>query len=228
MRMKRGLQLAPNQSTKGGLYHVVSRVVWREFIFGEEEKAFFYGLMRKYEAFCGVEVQSYCLMSNHFHLLVRVPPRPVVIMNDDEFFKRLQLVYSDDVTAPMKKIIVELREEAKGLDADGQEDIEKIVANMKEPYLNRMWDLSEFIKVIKQRFTRWYNRTNGKCGTLWEGRFKSQLIQGGHAARKTAAYIDLNSIRAGMVDDPKDYRWCSYGGGCWWEACPERAFGCDE
>jgi putative transposase len=57
----------------------------------------------------------------------------------------------------------------------------------------------------------WYNRKHGKTGTLWEGRFKSQLVQEGYAAKMTAAYIDLNPVRAGMVKDPKDYRWCSYG-----------------
>ncbi|MDB9742062.1 hypothetical protein OAB00_04360, partial [Akkermansiaceae bacterium] len=41
-------------------------------------------------------------------------------------------------------------------------------------------------------------------------RFKSQIVQGGHAARMVAAYIDLNPVRAGMVEDAKDYRWCSY------------------
>ena len=51
--------------------------------------------------------------------------------------------------------------------------------------------------------------TGGK-GTLWEERFKSVLVEDGHAARTMAAYIDLNPVRAGMVDDPKDYRWCSY------------------
>jgi hypothetical protein len=74
-----------------------------------------------------------------------------------------------------------------------------------------MCDLSEFIKVIKQRFTMWYNRRNGLSGTLWEGRFKSQLIQGGEAARTVAAYIDLNPVRAGLVADPKDYHWSGYG-----------------
>ena len=45
---------------------------------------------------------------------------------------------------------------------------------------------------------------------MWEERFKSVLVEDGHAARITAAYIDLNPVRAGLVKDPKDYRWCGY------------------
>ena len=46
---------------------------------------------------------------------------------------------------------------------------------------------------------------------MWGDRFKSSLVEDGHAARKVAAYIDLNPVRAGMVKDPKDYRWSGYG-----------------
>jgi putative transposase len=74
-----------------------------------------------------------------------------------------------------------------------------------------MHDLSEFMKGLKQRFTQWFNGHHGRRGTLWEGRFKSVLVQDGYAARVMAAYIDLNPIRAAMVQKPEDYKWCSYG-----------------
>ena len=74
-----------------------------------------------------------------------------------------------------------------------------------------MWDLSEFMKVLKQRFTQCYNKKRGRCGTLCESRFKSVLVQDGYVARVMAAYMDLNPVRAGMVEDPKSYRWCGYG-----------------
>jgi len=71
--------------------------------------------------------------------------------------------------------------------------------------------LSEFMKTLLQRFTRWFNRTHQRSGTLWEGRYKSVIVESGIAARTMAAYIDLNPVRAGMVTDPADYRWSSYG-----------------
>jgi len=47
---------------------------------------------------------------------------------------------------------------------------------------------------------------------LWEERYKSVIVESGEAARTIAAYIDLNPVRAGMVSDPAEYRWSSYGG----------------
>ena len=63
---------------------------------------------------------------------------------------------------------------------------------------------------MKLRFTLAYNHSSGRTGTLWEGRFKSVLVEPREALRTVAAYIDLNPIRAGLVKRPEDYRWCSY------------------
>ena len=88
---------------------------------------------------------------------------------------------------------------------------DKAAEEFMAKYTRRMYDLSEFMKGLKQRFTQWYNGTHDRRGTLWEGRFKSVLVQNGYASRVMAAYIDLNPIRAGMVSMPEDYKWCSYG-----------------
>ena len=78
-------------------------------------------------------------------------------------------------------------------------------------YRKRFCNLSLFVKEIKERFTRWYNKKEGRKGTLWMDRFKSVIVQDGEALETMAAYIDLNPVRAGLVKDPKDYRWCGYG-----------------
>ena len=57
-------------------FHCVSSVVGREFLLGPAEKDDLLKLMRIYEKLCGLCIGSYCLMSNHFHLLVEVPQRP--------------------------------------------------------------------------------------------------------------------------------------------------------
>jgi putative transposase len=62
-----------------------------------------------------------------------------------------------------------------------------------------------------QRYTQWHNRTHKRSGHLWEDRFKSVIVEDGVAAKTIAAYIDLNPVRAGMVKDPAEYRWSSYG-----------------
>jgi len=55
----------------------------------------------------------------------------------------------------------------------------------------RMHDLSEFMKGLLIRFTRWFNRVHSRSGTLWEERFKSVIVESGVAARTMAAYIDF-------------------------------------
>jgi hypothetical protein len=75
-----------------------------------------------------------------------------------------------------------------------------------------MNDLSQFMKTLKQRFSEWYNAANERKGTLWEERLKSVWLEGSeHVLATMAAYIDLNPVRAEIVQDPKDYRWSGYG-----------------
>jgi hypothetical protein len=85
------------------------------------------------------------------------------------------------------------------------------VAEIHARFTYRMHNLSEFMKTLLQRFTRWFNREHQRSGTLWEERYKSVIVESGTAARTMAAYIDLNPVRAGMVEEPADYRWSSYG-----------------
>jgi hypothetical protein len=66
------------------------------------------------------------------------------------------------------------------------------------------------MKELKERFSRWFNKRHGRRGTLWQERYRSVLVEDGEALQTMAAYIDLNPVRAGLVDDPKDYRWCGY------------------
>ena len=76
---------------------------------------------------------------------------------------------------------------------------------------NRIFDLSKFVKEMKFKFSVWFNKQHGRRGTLWEERFRSVLLENGEAVRFCAAYIDLNPVRAGLCENPEDYRWCSYG-----------------
>ena len=63
------------------------------------------------------------------------------------------------------------------------------------------------MKELKERFSRWFNKRHGRRGMLWQDRYRSVLVEDGDALRTMAAYIDLNPVRAGLIDDPKDYRW---------------------
>lgn len=67
------------------------------------------------------------------------------------------------------------------------------------------------MKEIKQGFPRCYNRRNNRKGFFWSERFKSVIVDNGETLINCLAYIDLNPMRAGLVDKPEDYRWSSIG-----------------
>jgi putative transposase len=185
-----------------GYYHCLSRVVDRRRVLREAEKEHFVALMRECEAFCEVQVLTYCLMSNHFHILVEVPQPPAVLPSPEAVLAKVRRL-SGHANAGL--VEQQLRMYRQAQDEVG------LQAYMERFYA-RMWDVSPFMKMLKQRFTQWYNGCRGRKGTLWEERFKSVVIEGaGPALAATAAYIDLNPVRAGLVADPKDYRWSGYG-----------------
>ena len=186
------------------IYHCVSRIVNREFVLQREEKEKFVALMRLYERFCQVRVLTFCVMSNHFHLLLEVPAGPEdggASWSDEELLGHLECLYSE---MQMRELRWELEHYRSQKNHEGAEAF-------RQRFFARMWDLSAYMKLVKQVFTQWFNKRHKREGVLWEGRFKSVLVEDGPAARLVAAYIDLNPVRAGMVRDPKDYRWSGYG-----------------
>lgn len=66
------------------------------------------------------------------------------------------------------------------------------------------------MKALGQRYVQYVNRTYRRSGTLWEGRFRSCLTQEDSYLLTCQRYIELNPVRAGMVEHPAEYRWSSY------------------
>jgi putative transposase len=201
-----GLTLKELESLKGkpAIYHCLSRVVDRRFVLGDAEREQFVDYMRLYEKFCQVRILNFCVMSNHFHLLVEVPSPPEgrgADWSDEKLLRHLSCLYSKPKLASIRWELELFRKQGNSAGAEA----------LRETFLRRLWDLSQFMKTLKQRFTRWFNKQHGRTGTLWEDRFDSILVEDGHAARTIAAYIDLNPVRAGIVSNPEDYRWCSFG-----------------
>ena len=170
-------------------------------MFGDAERSQFVAFLREYEAFCGVRVVTFCIMSNHFHILVEVPKHPQVLPSDEELLARVEGLSGKGGGPETRQKLEACREVGDELGAQAVRD--RLAA--------RMWNISNFIKELKQRFTTWFNEGHSRTGTLWQSRFKSTLVEGaGEALSTMAAYIDLNPVRAGMVNDPKDYPWSGY------------------
>jgi REP element-mobilizing transposase RayT len=157
-------------------------------------------MIRKVALFCGIEVLTYCIMGNHFHILIKVPEKRD--LTDSELVARFARLYPE----PTKYQLLSPQMFKRRLQAGGEE-----AEALRQKYLVRMGDLSQFMKLLKQRFAIWYHKHHGTYGTLWADRFKSVLVEGKASALSVvSAYIDLNPVRAGLVADPKDYRFCGY------------------
>jgi len=181
----------------------MSRVVDRRKVFGDREKEVIRKILRNQEAFTGVRVVTYCLMSNHFHLLLEVPDRKTLApLNEDSLLAVLPLLYDGDTVEGVKQ---ELKAARKSGNAAWHKEI-------LDRYERRRGNLGVFLKELKQRISIYMNKRLERTGTLWEGRYKSVLVEDHERALLTiSAYIDLNPVRAGLVANPEEYRWSGYG-----------------
>lgn len=175
-------------------------------------------MMWRLAKFAGVEIFTYVVMDNHFHILLKVPDREKWLKRFDtnegepadagekRLLEHLSIVYS-------RVFLKQLRNELKSYRERG---LEKAAQELLDRFKKRFCDVSLFVKELKERFSRWYNKQNDRRGTLWMDRFQSVCVEGSAALTTMAAYIDLNPVRAGVVADPLLYEWSGYaeaGGG---------------
>jgi len=166
------------------VYHVMSRTALDGYVLGDVEKDFLVNHIRWLAKVYFTEVLGFCIMGNHFHLLVRIEPG--VDKSLDEMRKRFKIYYGEDGKKELSEDLI--------------------------PVLREKWgSLSEFVKEIKQGFSRFYNRRHHRKGFFWPERFKSVIVDNGETLINCLAYIDLNPIRAGIAKKPEEYRWCSLG-----------------
>jgi len=188
-------------SDRSAIYHVMSRTAYRSLLFGDQEKEVFVRMLFQQAVFAGVEVLGYCIMGNHVHLLLRVSP--IESLPDKVLLNRYRQFYGSQKTPQSSYGIKEL----EVLLAKGGREAEIARARI----LSRMGDLPAFMRELKQRFTLWYNHRHENKGTIWAARYKSLLVEDSpEILTRVVAYLDLNPVRACLVEDPKDYRWCGY------------------
>jgi hypothetical protein len=125
------------------------------------------------------------VIDNHYHILIHIPSKPP---SNKEAAARYFKFY------------------------DGKQEIEpnSLACTLLAAKLR---DVSEFVRELQQPFTRWFNRTRTvrRHGALWGGRFKNTILENGLAVWDCWKYIEMNSVRAGMVSNPADYRFSSFG-----------------
>ena len=197
------------KSKQRAVYHVVNRLHNRAPLLVGVECATLHRYMRQMELFSGAQIITYAFMPNHLHLLVNVPERRQ--HTEEEVMERLSFLYSKEEVEVIRNRWDEWRETSQS---------HRIKREMKR-YMARMYDISEFMKTIKQRYTQSYNKRYGTSGTCWDDRFRSSIVQSDQEYRErlsetnalhaVAGYIDLNSVRAGILEEPSLFQWSGYG-----------------
>ena len=183
-----------------GVYHCMTRTVNGERLLDDVAKEVLRKQLWQVADYCGVQILTYAIMTNHFHVLVCVPQR--VEVSDAELLRRYGVLYPKPTKYQVARLEV-IRSQLKSAAPEAEA--------WRKRQLALMGDLSPFMRLVKQRFSTWFNRSHDRFGTLWAERFKSVLVEAKSGVLRTmAAYIDLNAVRAGLVSDPKDYRFCGY------------------
>ena len=152
------------------VYHVMSRTALDGFPLGDIEKDFMLDLIRRYSTLYFVEILGFCLMGNHFHILVKTLPE--YKFTDQDIKKRYVSFYGDD---------------------------SKFTDGLIPSLRAKLSSLSEFVREIKVGFARYYNKRHNRRGYFWGDRFKSVIVDKGETLVNCLAYIDLNPLRAGIV-----------------------------
>jgi REP element-mobilizing transposase RayT len=210
MRRKR---ITANQ-TQETYYHVVSRCVMGIGLLGEKDgQKAFADILRRWSVFSGIDVLTYCVMPNHFHLLVRCP-RPAAL-RETEMLARLASLYGPAAA----------NETRTRWESYRKMNQTAILEQEKERLAVRFGNLSSFMKGLKQAFCIWYRRNHENHeGTIWESKYIETLVEGGAALAAVSAYIDLNPVRANIVADPKDYPYSGYGAAAAGDAFARKGF----
>jgi REP element-mobilizing transposase RayT len=139
-----------------------------------------------------VDLCAYAVMSNHYHIVLRVDVDAVQAWSDHEVAERWTQIF----TGPgvIRRWL---------MDDILTEEEQSIVNNTLADWRGRLHDLSWFMRCLNESVARIANKEDKCTGRFWEGRFKSQALLDERAVLSCMAYVDLNPVRAGIANTPE-------------------------
>jgi putative transposase len=140
-----------------------------------------------------VELCAYAIMSNHYHVVVRIDAEQVKQWSDLEVARRWLQIF----TGPL--LIHKFISNAHLTDSEMEH-----IADLLLTWRDRLADLSWFMRCLNEPIARMANAEDHCTGRFWEGRFKSQALLDARAVLACMAYVDLNPIRAAMARTPEE------------------------
>ena len=183
-------------------YHCISRCVRRAFLCGEDHfsgrsyehrKAWVVERMAQLAEVFAIDLCAYAVMSNHYHLVVRINAEEASEWSLEEVAERWMRLFSG---VPLVKNWLAGTMTGKAEELRCQEII--------EDWRAKLHDLSWFMRCLNEHIARKANQEDVCTGRFWEGRFKSQALLDEAAVLSCMAYVDLNPIRAGVTDLPEN------------------------
>lgn len=141
-----------------------------------------------------IDIAAYAVMSNHYHIVVRIDGERAKKWTDEEVLNRWTQLFTGPLFVQRY-----LSEERTDMDVSQLASVSTWAATYRE----RLHDLSWFMRVLNESIARMANREDECTGRFWEGRFKSQALLDEHALLTAMAYVDLNPIRAAMAETPE-------------------------
>jgi len=180
-------------------YHVTSRCVRRAFLCGtdgdkcyEHRRQWLVDRIRLLSSLFAIDICSYAVMSNHYHIALKLSPAQVDDWTDDEVIERWLALFNGHV-------LVQRYVAGTAQSTAERDQVMIIVAKWRE----RLGNISWFMKCLNQPIARAANIEDGCTGHFWESRFKSQALLSRQALLSCMAYVDLNPIRAKMAETPE-------------------------
>lgn len=182
-------------------YHIVSRCVRRAFLCGEDRESgrsyehrrqWVEDRIRLLASVFGVEIAAYAVMSNHYHIVVKLVPDQLKSLSDTEILHRWSCLYKGPLL---------LQRFIKGDALDEHQAAQ--LAELATSYRHRLSSLSWFMKCLNEPIARRANREDNCTGHFWESRYKSQPLLDEAALLSCMAYVDLNPVRAKMAATPE-------------------------
>jgi REP element-mobilizing transposase RayT len=182
-------------------YHVYSRCVRRAFLCGvdrhtgksyEHRRAWIEDRVRVLSSLFSVELCAYAVMSNHYHLVVKLNPAESDNWTDDEVLERWTSLFRGPS-------LVQRRRAGEALNSAELDTVREIAA----VYRRRLGSLSWFMKCLNEPIARKANSEDGCSGHFWEARFCSQPLRSDQALLAAMAYVDLNPVRARLAETPE-------------------------
>jgi len=188
-------------------YHCIGRCVRRAFLCGEDaytgrsfehRRGWIVERLALLTSVFAIDVAAYAVMSNHYHVVLRINADQAASWSVDEVLRRWCALFAGNpiVQRYLANPAMHAAELAR-------------VNEFVELYRSRLADLSWFMRCLNESIARMANEEDNCTGRFWEGRFKSQALLDEAALIACMAYVDLNPIRAGMADTPEESEYTS-------------------